>query len=81
MDWRGVAVLLAVKWSRGRALPVSLLYPVERDYGRLMMLLRGLERDGLIEVHGDRVKLVALTELGEKVADRLNRMAREAGLL
>jgi len=82
LDWRGIAVLLALHWVRFNALPLTRLYIVEPDPGRLEALIGELRGKGLVEtVAVGRGTIVYLTEEGERVARALEEMARRAGIL
>jgi len=82
LDWRGVAVLLALRWTRFRALPLTRLKRVEADPGRLASLIDDLASKGLVErATVGRSVIVLLTERGERAARALEEMARKAGIL
>jgi len=82
LDWRGIAVLLALRWVRFNALPLTRLQAVEPDLGKLRALVDDLKAKGLVgELTVGRSSIVYLTEDGAKVAKELERMAKEAKLL
>ena len=82
LDWKGAAVLLALRWAKTGALSLSMLSAIEPDYGRLRALVERLE--GLQLVGAARVGrgvLVYLTGRGAAAAEELERKAVELGLI
>lgn len=77
-----IAVILALYWARGHILPLSLLHPVERDYGKRCILANTLKEKGLVEVFSFRHgTILLLSETGKRIAAMLEQIARERGLL
>jgi len=82
LDWRGIAVLLALRWVRFNALPLTRFQTVEPDPGKLRALVDRLEEMGLIgELTVGRSSVIYLTETGAKVAEKLENIAKEAQLI
>ncbi|MEM1522946.1 MAG: hypothetical protein QXU69_07965 [Thermofilaceae archaeon] len=82
LDWRGIAVLLSLRWVRFNALPLTRLQAVEPDIGKLKALINDLKAMGLVgELTVKRSIIVYLTENGAKVAEKLETIAREAQLI
>ena len=82
LDWREVAILLALRWVRFNALPLTRFQKVESDLGKLSTLINDLVGKGLVEkVAVGKTVIVYLTEEGLRVAKTLEDMARNAGIL
>lgn len=82
LDWRCIAVLLALRWVRFNALPFVRLQTVEPDPGKLRALIDELKAKNLVEECViRRSSIVYLSEVGAKVAEKLEEIAREAKLL
>lgn len=82
LDWKCIAVLLALRWVRFNALPLTRLQTIEPDPGKLRALVDELKAKKLIEEFAvGRGSIVYLTEEGARVAEKLEEKARKAGLL
>ncbi|MEM2678777.1 MAG: hypothetical protein QXU62_09035 [Thermofilaceae archaeon] len=82
LDWRRIAVLLALRWVRFNALPLARFQTIETDPGKLRALVEELKAMKLIEEFTvGRSSIIYLTEEGVKVAVKIENIARESRLL
>lgn len=82
LDWRGIAVLLALRWIKFNALPLTRLQVIERDLGKLRALLEELKASGLLgQFAVGRITIIFLREEGVKVAEKLEEIARNSRIL
>ncbi|RLE85625.1 MAG: hypothetical protein DRJ57_06550 [Thermoprotei archaeon] len=78
LDWKDIAMLLVLLWVRTDALALTHLQRIEPDYGRLNSRIARLLGEGLIEeVRIGRLRFFYLSELGVKVAKKLEELAKK----
>jgi len=81
LDWKEAAVLLVLRLVDWHALTLSDVELVAGNYNRAVQLVERLVKMGFLkEFKVRKLRIYALTELGERAADEVKRKAEEAGL-